>query len=173
MSVGKFTTANELSKLTGYKLFHNHLTVEAVSSIFPEKEPPYSSIISQIRLTMLDEAAKAGRDTIFTFGYSGAVDDDQVRHIVEAVESHGGEVDFVQLYAPQGELLKHRIEGNSRKAMAKETDPKRLRKVLAERDMYATVPYSNNLRINNSELPPGQAARQIVSHFDLPLLRSR
>ncbi|HIJ11483.1 TPA: hypothetical protein HA278_05490, partial [Candidatus Woesearchaeota archaeon] len=34
MAVGKLTVAKELVKLTGYKLFHNHLTVDLVGSIF-------------------------------------------------------------------------------------------------------------------------------------------
>lgn len=32
--VGKLTVARELARKTGYKLFHNHLTVDLVKSLF-------------------------------------------------------------------------------------------------------------------------------------------
>jgi len=32
-AVGKLTVARELAKLTGFRLFHNHLTVDAVMAL--------------------------------------------------------------------------------------------------------------------------------------------
>ncbi|MBD0327065.1 MAG: AAA family ATPase, partial [Pyrinomonadaceae bacterium] len=32
--VGKLTVARELAKLTGFKVFHNHLAVDLVESLF-------------------------------------------------------------------------------------------------------------------------------------------
>lgn len=167
MSVGKFSTAKALADLTGYKLFHNHLTVLATEAIFPDHEPPYSEVIRRVRLIMLEAAAQSGYDTIFTLAYSGKVDDDQLASIVAAVEKAGDEVNFVQLYAPPEELLANRINGQSRHDMQKVTDAASLKKVLAERDMYAAVPYKSNLRIDNSRLKPEESARRIVKHFNL------
>jgi tRNA uridine 5-carbamoylmethylation protein Kti12 len=33
-AVGKLTVARELSALTGFRLFHNHLTVDLATSLF-------------------------------------------------------------------------------------------------------------------------------------------
>lgn len=33
-AVGKLSVANALAKLTGYRVFHNHLTIDLVRSIF-------------------------------------------------------------------------------------------------------------------------------------------
>jgi shikimate kinase len=169
MSVGKYTTAKALADLTGYKLFHNHLTVLTTEAIFPEHEPPYSEVIKQVRFIMLEAAAQSGYDTIFTLAYSGKVDNDQLANIVAAVEKAGGKVNFVQLYAPPEELLANRINGQSRHDMKKVTDEDSLKQVLAERDMYAAVPYKNNLRIDNSRLKPEESARRIANHFNLPI----
>lgn len=32
--VGKLTIGRELAKLTGFRLFHNHLTVDAIMAVF-------------------------------------------------------------------------------------------------------------------------------------------
>ncbi len=38
--VGKLTVATALATLTGYRLCHNHLTVNLVTALFPPKPPP-------------------------------------------------------------------------------------------------------------------------------------
>lgn len=35
-AVGKMTVGQELAKLTGYKLFHNHMTIEVVAALFDQ-----------------------------------------------------------------------------------------------------------------------------------------
>lgn len=170
MSVGKFTTAKALSKLTGYKLFHNHLTVDAVSAIFPEHGLVRGTLLKEMRFMMLNAAAEYNRNTIFTFGYSGPLDNEQVARIVRAVEKHGGEVCFVQLYAPLETLMK-RIKGKSRKEMDKPTDPNVMQETLEQRHMLTPVPYPNNLRIANRKLRPNKSAKKIAKHFNLATIR--
>ena len=38
-AVGKLTIAKEIARLTGFKLFHAHLTSDLVEAIFP-RDPP-------------------------------------------------------------------------------------------------------------------------------------
>ena len=40
--VGKLTVARQLAALTGFKLFHNHLTVDLVTSVFEFGSEPLS-----------------------------------------------------------------------------------------------------------------------------------
>ena len=40
-AVGKLSVARELAKLTGFRLFHNHLTVDLVSAVFPFGSQPF------------------------------------------------------------------------------------------------------------------------------------
>jgi cytidylate kinase len=38
---GKLTVARELSRMTGLRLFHNHLTVDAVTAVFDFGSEPF------------------------------------------------------------------------------------------------------------------------------------
>src|SRR5205085_128610 len=40
--VGKLTVATELARLTGFKVFHNHLSVNLVDSLFERLTPPFN-----------------------------------------------------------------------------------------------------------------------------------
>ena len=41
-AVGKLTIAKELARLTGFKLFHAHLTSDVVEAIFPRGTPRFA-----------------------------------------------------------------------------------------------------------------------------------
>lgn len=57
-AVGKLTVGIELAKLTGYKLFHNHLTTDTVRSLFP-RGTVGDELIQRFRLELLETAAQA------------------------------------------------------------------------------------------------------------------
>lgn len=48
-AVGKMTVGHELTKITGFKLFHNHMTVDPVLDIFPFGSPPFCRLVSEFR----------------------------------------------------------------------------------------------------------------------------
>ena len=48
--VGKFTVATELAELTGYKLFHNHQSIDAVRAVFTFGDQPFPRLVHRIRL---------------------------------------------------------------------------------------------------------------------------
>lgn len=54
--VGKLAVATALAGLTGYKLYHNHLTIEAVLPIFDYGTKEFNHLINRYRLEMLDAA---------------------------------------------------------------------------------------------------------------------
>jgi hypothetical protein len=39
-AAGKLTVANEIARLTGFKVFHNHLSMDAVLPVFEFASPP-------------------------------------------------------------------------------------------------------------------------------------
>jgi hypothetical protein len=53
---GKLTVAQELSAITGYKLFHNHLTVNAVAALFEFGSAEFMRLLRHIPLALLSEA---------------------------------------------------------------------------------------------------------------------
>lgn len=170
-AVGKTTVGGKLAELTGYRFFFNHLTIPPAKAIFPHANmlsegQEYRDLLVQLRLDGIAAAAKAGVDTIFTAAYSGTIDDAFVASFVDIVTSHGGQVHFVQLYAPP-EVLKQRVGNSSRRDlhMSKVTSPEHLQQVLDARDVYASVKYSDILKLDTTELEPDQAAERIASRF--------
>jgi gluconate kinase len=171
-AVGKTTVGSKLAKLTGYRFFFNHLTVPAAKAIFPDsgernRDEEYWRLLRRLRLDTIETAADDGLDTIFTVAYQGAVDDDFVSDIVDAVTSRGGEVNFVQLVAPE-HVLMERVGNKSRKdlQMGKMTERVHLKRALVP-GMFETVKYANVLKLDTSKLSAKDAAERIANYFRL------
>src|SRR5207244_10734193 len=96
---GKLTVVTELAKLTGFKLFHHHVSIQFVQSIFEFGTKTFRRLTGKYRLEMLEAAAKEGIDTIITLVYSEYHDADQcVQHVIQHVRARGGQVLFVRHY---------------------------------------------------------------------------
>lgn len=169
---GKLTVATELSKLTGYGLFHNHLTVDLAHSIFPFGTKEYSALVQKIRLDLFEAAGKAKiNGMIFTFVYGvetlgGSTDDLLVKKIIRLVEKYHGQVLFVKLKCEQQELFK-RIRRPSRKQYKKLKDVKVLKSILKKYKLDETIPFSHSLVIDNTSLSAQRAALLIQKHYRL------
>ncbi len=48
-AVGKMAVGRELSTLTGYRLFHNHMSIEPVLDVFPWGSPSFVRLTSELR----------------------------------------------------------------------------------------------------------------------------
>src|SRR3712207_6820175 len=123
--VGKLTVARELVALTGFKLFHNHLTVDLVRSVFPLNSEPYVRLVRQFRRDMFAEAARADVDLAFTGVYLGTAEQlAAIRRSIEPIYAGGGTVLFVQLTCDP-DTWRARVPSDSRRALDKLTDPGR------------------------------------------------
>ena len=94
----------ELERQTGFRLFHNHMSVDPVMRLFPFESPAYSRLVGEFRRRIFEEfSASDERGLIFTFVW--AVDDEQDRRFVEATRrtfvEKGANVYFVELQATQ------------------------------------------------------------------------
>ena len=66
--VGKLTVAREIAKLTGFKVFHNHLAVDLVESVFEFGSQPFVELREKVWLAVFSQAVAANLDgLIFTF----------------------------------------------------------------------------------------------------------
>ena len=117
-AVGKLAVARELAGLTGYKLFHNHLTVDLVSSLFTFGSEPFVLLREKIWLSAFHEAAKNNLSLIFTFNPESTVRDQFISDAIAVVESAGGKIVFVELVCAEDEL-ERRIEHPSRQKFGK------------------------------------------------------
>ena len=98
-AAGKLTVANEIAKRTGFKVFHNHLSIDAIEPIFEFGTESFFKLVSTIRSETVAEAARQNVSLIYTFCYAKGSDDEHVKQITEIAEENGGEVNFVLLTA--------------------------------------------------------------------------
>ena len=166
-AVGKLSVATELAARTGFKLLHNHLTIDLVAAVFPFGSDLYKRLINHIRRDLIAECAREGVDLIFTFVYSAHEDDDLVADLIEPARGSGGTVLFVRLTCATTELLV-RVQNQSRRVYRKLSDPDDLSAVLRRYNFGEPVPFGETLEIDTTNLPPAEAAARISDHYSLP-----
>lgn len=161
--VGKLTVANALAGRTGYKVFHNHLTTDLVTSLFPFGSADAVRLIMAFRVEMLREAARAGLPgVIHTFGYCAGQDDDLMQRLIDAVEPHGGQVTLVLLTCAPEALLE-RVTHESRAQFGKLRAPDTLRRLLAEYRLAEPFPGRPSLVIDNTHRGADDVATEIAA----------
>ena len=169
-AVGKLTIAKEIARLTGFKVFHAHLTVDLVASIFPRSAPAYLQLVWDIRFAVFAEAARANiKGLIFTTVY-GRDREPFIARCVEVVESFGGEVCFVHLYC-RAETLRQRVVREDRKQYGKITSVELLNETLRNREpqsLFEAATLWESLSLNTDVLRPVEAAQQVIAHYRLP-----
>jgi shikimate kinase len=165
-AVGKYTVGHTLAELTGYKFFHNHLTVDVVRAIFDDEDIRRDKLLDTLRLDVIKVAARDNINTIFTLAYTSDVDPLFIANIIEAVTSQGGSIHFVRLNAPDTTLFE-RIGNESRRPLGKPTDPEHLRLKMTKCDVRAKIDYPARIELNTSKLTPQESARRIIEAFEL------
>ncbi|HLM54627.1 MAG TPA: AAA family ATPase [Pyrinomonadaceae bacterium] len=163
---GKLTVATELARLTSYKLFHNHVTIDCVRTVFDFGTPAFFRLVSRMRLDIIGEAAREGVHLIFTFVYAHPSDAAYVEKICGLVEGHGGRVCLVRL-ACDKTVLERRLQSEERAAQGKLASLDTLREIEGRHDIHSPVPGRESLHIDNTALPPAEAAARIIEHYSL------
>lgn len=165
-AAGKLTVANEVAKRTGFRVFHNHLSIDAILPVFDFGTKPFFKLVEMIRIETIAEAARENVDLIHTFCYAKDEDDEYIRKITTAAEDNGGEVLFVLLVCDKLEIEK-RVTEESRTTFRKMSSVEKARDIFEKYDLFSPVPERESLSIDNTNIQPEQAAQQIIEHFGL------
>ena len=165
-AVGKLTVANEISRLTGFKVFHNHLSIDYAKSIFEFGTPGFWDVVGKVRYPMIAEATRAGIDLIHTFCYEFAVDDEHFANLISSAEDHGGEVHLVLLTCDDDER-RDRISNESRVKIGKLVNPASVGS--SEAELTTPYPGRDTLVIDTTNIAPEDAAQEIIESFGLEL----
>ena len=151
-AAGKYTIAKALSEKTGYKLFHNHLTVDLLKTIFTFGTPDFFRLSQKIRLDIFEQAAKENiPGVIFTFVYAKGTDDDFIKQLIKTVTSNGGEIVFIQIYCEKEKLLQ-RVTEESRKQFHKMKSTETLSQALSEKDWVSSIDFVESTKIDSTHL---------------------
>jgi hypothetical protein len=168
-AVGKLTVATALQRRTGYRLFHNHQTVNALREVFEFRSDAFTAVLHRTRLDVFETAAAHGIDLIFTTNSVWVGPDGRARFAEFAdqagqrTEAAGGRAVFVQLVAPT-EVLEARVASEARRQHGKLGDPARLLEMLDQHDPAPLHPA--DLIIDTSALSPPEAAATIAAALE-------
>lgn len=160
-AAGKLTVGRELATLSGLPLFHNHLVVDAVASVFPFGSDSFIRLREDFWMQTFREAARLGQSLIFTFAPEATVDAGFPDRVRSTVESFGGQVRFVALTVSPEEQ-ERRIDNPTRSAFGKLRSPELLRSLRREfQDSLAAMPAAD-LSIDTETCDPRRAAEHIL-----------
>jgi hypothetical protein len=177
-AVGKMTVGRALAERTGYKLLHNHATIEPLLDVFEFGSPSFTRLVAEFRWRVIEEALLAGLPgLVFTMVWGLDLPEDRalVSSYVDLVEGAGGRVSFVELYAGLGT----RVERNNTEHRLAEKRSKRDRAfndanlLQLEQDYVmstggsptladALLAEHEHVRVDNTSLSPAEAAGRIA-----------
>ena len=176
-AVGKMSVGNELAKLTGLKLFHNHMTIELVLNFFEFGDPRFHKLVSEFRRGIFEEvAASELPGLIFTYVWALNLESEReyIERCCDIFREKGAKIFFVELQSDISERLR-RNETEfrlSQKASKRDVETSRQRlledsekyKLNTDRDFF----YKDNyLKIDNTSLSATEAAQRIIEAFGL------
>ncbi len=97
-AVGKMTVGRAVADRSTYRLFHNHHSIEMLLDVFDYGTPPFRTLNTEVRRRVVEEAAAAGTDLIFTF-VMGMDEVSEADYLARLVEPYGEDVALVELVA--------------------------------------------------------------------------
>jgi hypothetical protein len=175
-AVGKMAVGRALEELTGFPLFHNHMSIELVLPFFPFGSAPFSRLVSGFRERLFTEvAASELPGLIFTWvwDFDDPSDLRYIRGVRERFENEGVRCVFVELRADlETRLMRNRSELRLAEKPSKrevEASEARLRAAETRHRMNSNgdFPFAEHLPIENSRMQPDEVARRIADHFSL------
>lgn len=176
-AVGKMTVGQELAKLTGYKLFYNHMTIEMVRLIFDYDKETFLKMNQVIRYEVLKEFSKSNEKGIiftgcFDFGKDFEAEKQETDKWMDLFE----ESYVVELEASLEERLRrnktpNRLEHKASKRDLEWSENDLLKSL--EKHKLNSEPgegekiFKNYFRIENTNISAEEVAKMIREKFDL------
>lgn len=176
-AVGKMTVGQELEKLTGLKLFHNHMTIDLVSNFFSYGTEAGKRLVEIFRKEIFEEVSKSNLEgLIFTYvcAFDEQGDWDYLERLCNIFRSKGSEIYFVELEADINERLErnkseHRLncKPTKRNIAWSEKDLIESSKIYRLNSNVGEIKEENYIRIDNTFLKPDEVARIITKTFKI------
>ena len=173
-AVGKMTVGQELMKITGLRLFHNHMTIEPVIEIFGRYDG--KTIFEMRELIFRNFAASDSYGMIFTLmmDFDLPSEWEYLEHIKQIFAPYGTEFYYVELVAPQEVRLQRNVSENRLKNKASKRNIEASNQRLINDDKNhrcvsyeGEITFDNYLRIENADIASDEAARMIKETFKL------
>jgi len=177
-AVGKMTVGQELAKITDLRLFHNHMTIEPVLEVFGYWD---FAITQRLRMIFFDEFAKTelyGMIYTSVWAFDDPSDWEYINERCDIFREIGAEIYIVELVAPQEIRLQRNITENRLKHKPSKKNTEWSKGWIVEHDEKHRleshdgeivsgmgISAGNYIKIDNSDMPPEEAARIIKEKF--------
>jgi shikimate kinase len=167
---GKLTIARALAQKTGFRLFHNHVSVDVAKVLFDFGEEAFSQLIWDVRLLVFEHAARAKvPGLIFTWAYSHPDFLPYLERIRTVMANYQAEICYVFLSCSIEEL-KRRVLQPDRNTIGKINSIEALEKQWGKKN-YQVIPGTDTLVIDNTLMPPAEVVQQIMTHYQFQISR--
>ena len=171
-AVGKMTVGQELTKITPFRLMHNHMMIEPVREIFGDFR---SDVIQKLRAVILEEFGKTDNyGLIFTYmmAFDMPSEYEYLQRVKDILAVTEEDVYYVELVAPQHIRLERNATPNrlTHKASKRDIAASNARLIRDDENhrmesLPGEIDSPRYLRIDNSDLSPEDAAKRIKEHF--------
>ncbi len=167
-AAGKLTISKELSKITSLKVCHNQIINDLLDEFLEKKDKYYWSVGDKLKNNLINVLAKSKIKGLIVTMVRGDGKDSLIlaKKIRKSIKESGGKYYCVRLMCDREELLK-RVKNKSRKSYGKITTKKLLLECLKKYGLDNSLPFKNQLIINNTHVPAKKVAKQIKKHFRL------
>lgn len=176
-AVGKMTVGQELSKITGYKLLYNHMTIEMVRLIFDYDKKAFRRMNSIIRYEIFKEFAKSNqKGIIFTGCFDFGNDFEKEKEETDKWMNLFDETYTIELETTLEERLRRNKTANRLEYKASKRDLKWSEKDLLrslEKHRLNSLPgegekiFENFMKIDNTNISAKDVAKMIKEKFNL------
>ena len=176
-ATGKMTVGRKLAEMTGFKLLHNHISIELALQFFEHGSKGFKNLNEAFRRMIMEEVAISDLPgLIFTYVWDFYQDKDKayVEKFCDIFRKQGREIYYVELFCELEERLKRNksIDRISEK-------PSKQDILLSEQNLLRTEEkhimntdgnfyYDKNyIKINNTNLKAEEVAKKIRDEFEL------
>lgn len=179
-AVGKMTVGQELEKLTGLRLFHNHMSIELTRKLFRRSEEEWFIFNKFIRQKVFELfAAGDFPGLIFTYmcDFDMPSEFEYLDSIIKLFRSNGAKCHIVELAADfDVRLVRNKSENRLANKESKRDiawSEAEMRKTSAERRLNSyeneELPFESYFKLDNTDIEPREAAEIIQKHFNIKL----
>jgi len=176
-AVGKMTVGQELAKITNFKLFHNHLIIDALLPLFDFESINFKVLVHEFRTRVFEEAIAAKVDGII-FTYVLAINKQssvkQLFQWIQLFQENEVEIYIIELQANLEERLQRNETANRLNHKQSKRNIELSRYILLKNEdelimqspesFFGSLPY---LKIITDDLSSNETAKIIIEHFNL------
>ena len=181
-AVGKMTVAYAIAQRTGFRVFHNHMTIDLVLPFFDFGTPAFGRLVGGFRRRIFEEVGQSALSGLI-FTYVWALNDAGDRAVVDGwcdlFRQHGWNSSLVELAADQAERLKRNTTEFRLAQKPSKRNLTRSQQNLLELDqnykLNSTTEFidqANYLKLDITTRTAEETAAHIIAGLGLPTLHS-